>query len=92
MIYPGWKNFVALTTQAADEKVLDDLFKFFLTSEEQKQMGKRILLIQALLKGELTQREIAKKLEISISKITRGSNMLKETPHQLKKFLDAQLD
>ena len=92
MNYPGWKNFVALTEQAAEQDQLNDLFKFFLTAEEQEQMGKRILLIQALLKGELTQRDIAKKLEISISKITRGSNMLKNTPSQLKHFLDAQLD
>lgn len=92
MHYPGWKNFIDLVQQAEKKKLLNELFQFCFTAEEQEQMGKRILLIEALLKGELTQRDIAKKLEISISKITRGSNMLKNTPSHLKRFLEKQLD
>ena len=35
----------------------------------------------------MTQREIAKKYGVSIAKITRGSNALKEVSEEMKDFL-----
>ncbi len=53
------------------EKLLNDI----LTPQELAQLAERWQLIQELHKGT-PQRDISKKLDISISKITRGSRML----------------
>lgn len=53
------------------EKLLADI----LTPQELESVAERWQLIQELAKGT-PQRTIAKKLKISISKITRGSRML----------------
>lgn len=91
MKYPGWQKFVELCEQAEQQDLTNELLKFFFTNEEQEQMGMRILLVQALVQGKLTQREIAKELGVSISKITRGSNMLKSSPKAIKAFLEDAL-
>lgn len=54
------------------EKVLEDL----LTPAEIHDIDERLLIVKALKKGE-TQREIAKKLGVSIYKVTRGAHVLK---------------
>ncbi|MDD5041899.1 MAG: Trp family transcriptional regulator [Candidatus Peribacteraceae bacterium] len=54
------------------EKLLADI----LTPQELASVAERWQLIQELNKGT-PQRDIAKKLNLSISKITRGSRMLK---------------
>lgn len=83
----GWQDFLKICEQASKNNQLDQLFEFIFTAEEREQLGDRILLTQALCAGKLTQREIAAKLEISISKITRGSNALKTIDKNLKNFL-----
>jgi TrpR family trp operon transcriptional repressor len=51
------------------------LLQDMLTPQELESLAERWQLVQALDSG-MPQREIAKKLNISISKITRGSRML----------------
>jgi TrpR family trp operon transcriptional repressor len=88
---PGWKKFLSLLSAADNANVLNDFLQSMLTFEEKEQLVGRILITQALLSGELSQRQIADKLKISISKITRGSNMLKELSPKLKDFLRKEL-
>lgn len=67
---------------------LENLFDLFFTFEEKENLASRYLIIEALLKGQLTQREIAKKYHVSIAQITRGSNALKTVDPIFKKFLE----
>jgi TrpR family transcriptional regulator, trp operon repressor len=58
-----------------DAEEAEMLLKDILTPQELASVAERWQLVQALESG-LPQRDIAKKLGISISKITRGSRML----------------
>jgi len=57
------------------EKEAEILLKDILTPQELDSIAERWELIQMLAEG-VSQREVADKLGISISKITRGSRML----------------
>lgn len=85
--HQGWRRFLTLCCDTKSPEQLNELFELFLTAEERNAIGLRVELISELLKGEKTQREIATDLEISIAKITRGSNALKIIPDSLRKFL-----
>ena len=73
-----------LSTRLAKVGELAEFYDLFLTLEEKKDLALRLLLVRALLDEELTQREIAQELGVSIAKITRGSNALKITKKKLK--------
>jgi TrpR family trp operon transcriptional repressor len=62
-----------------------------LTPKEKADLKTRILIIKELLKKEKTQRQIAKYLNLSIAKITRGSNELKRTNDKIVKYLQTIL-
>lgn len=81
----GWKEFITLCLAAKDDKQLSEIFDLFLTLEEKESLAMRLLIVKELLTGKKTQRQIAKDLNVSIAKITRGSNALKLiNPHLLK--------
>lgn len=83
----GWRGFLALCLKQQDEKALEQLFDLFLTPEEKENLATRYSIVQELLKHELPQREIAKQLNVSIAKITRGSNELKRMDKKLLQTL-----
>jgi len=87
----GWWRFLQVCLKTKTPEMLNEFFHVFLTPEERADISKRILIVQELLKGEKTQREMAKDLEVSIAKITRGSNELKGTSEKLKQFLKRSL-
>ncbi|MCP3679361.1 MAG: trp operon repressor [Gammaproteobacteria bacterium] len=89
---PGWHSFLKLCQQAESPERLNQIFQVFLTPEEQVQLGQRIRLIKALLSGDMTQREIAAELHVSIAKITRGSNQLKRIDQPLKTYLQQTIE
>lgn len=62
--------------------LLRDIF----TPQELETVAERWQLIQALGKG-MTQRDVAKKCVVSISKITRGSHMLQHGSGGFRHFL-----
>ncbi|OGJ77812.1 hypothetical protein A2398_00885 [Candidatus Peribacteria bacterium RIFOXYB1_FULL_57_12] len=66
-----YELFSSVRTPAEAKQLLADI----LTPQEMASVAERWQLIQELNKGT-PQRDIAKKLGISISKITRGSRML----------------
>jgi TrpR family trp operon transcriptional repressor len=85
------KEFIKLCMQAPDEATLLALFELFFTPEEKIDLGKRYLIIQALLKDDQPQRAMAQDLAVSIAKITRGSNELKRIDDKLLKFLEKHM-
>ncbi len=83
----GWRKFLDLMVDMRDPKELDELSRLLFTAEERDAISKRIRIIEQLIKDEKTQREIASDYHLSIAKITRGSNALKEVSPKMKKFL-----
>ena len=70
-----YRDLYKLVASARDVKEVEMLLKDLLTPQELDSVAERWQLIQMLDQG-VPQRDIAKKLGISISKITRGSRML----------------
>lgn len=87
----GWSNFIELCLATENTQALSVLFDFFLTPEEKENLAMRYLITQELLQDKKTQREIAKELNVSIAKITRGSNELKRIDKKLLEFLKEKL-
>ncbi|MFT3742109.1 MAG: trp operon repressor [Gammaproteobacteria bacterium] len=87
----GWKSFLKLCLAIQEERTLALFLELMLTPEEKQNLATRYLIIQALLKEEQTQREIAKDLNVSIAKITRGSNELKKLDKRLLELLKSRL-
>jgi TrpR family trp operon transcriptional repressor len=87
----GWQGFFRLCLKIKDPKQLQEFFDFFLTKEEVEMLSSRYWVAISLLKGELTQREIAKEYKVSIAQITRGSNALKSISPELKTFLQKNI-
>ena len=75
--------FAAIETQRESEMLLHDI----LTPQELEDIAERWQLIQALASG-MTQRDVAKKCGVSISKITRGSHELQHGTGGFKHFLE----
>jgi TrpR family trp operon transcriptional repressor len=73
----------ALTT---DEKCIADFFNCLFTPAERVDMAKRWLLVGEIIAGT-SQREIARKLGLSLCKITRGSREVKKPDSAFKKML-----
>lgn len=87
----GWQRFIKLCRDCQTDEALDQLLDVFLTLEERAAINGRICIVYELLKGQLTQREIAQTHQVSIAKITRGSNSLKTIDVKLRQFLKQRL-
>ena len=87
----GWGKFIALCEAGINAGRFDELCDLLLTFEEKKQLATRVSLLQQLLIGEKSQREIAAYLGVSIAKITRGSNELKRGSTAIVDFLRSNL-
>ncbi len=81
-----YKELCQLFTSIDNEKEADMLLKDILTPQEIESIAERWQLIQQLA-DEKPQREVAKDLKVSISKVTRGSRVLKYGTGGFKKFL-----
>lgn len=71
----AYKELIALLMQKRTEDEWDALLDDLLTPQERESLIERWQLIQLLHTG-MAQRDIAEKLGVSISKITRGSRVL----------------
>ncbi|MCB1081903.1 MAG: trp operon repressor [Chlamydiia bacterium] len=87
----GWRKFLELMAEESDLARLEELSRLLFTAEERDAISKRIRIIEELLKEEKTQREIAADFHLSIAKITRGSNALKEIGPKMKRVLKKKL-
>ncbi len=87
----GWNDFLKLCLDSGDAQRLAALFELFFTPEEKQNLALRCLIVKELLKQQRTQREMAKELNVSIAKITRGSNELKRLDNKMRDYLLAHL-
>ena len=79
-----WQSLIKLLAQTNSEVEMSQLLAFLLTPEEKVQLSKRLRLTQLMAFSTLSQREIAKQLNMSISTVTRCSNALKSLPKVAK--------
>ncbi len=83
----GWRCFLNWCSATQDKALLTELFDCLLTPEEKDSIETRCLIVRDLLNQEQTQRQISESLQVSIAKITRGSNQLKRISPKLKTYL-----
>lgn len=71
------KKISKLVKNLNSEAEITAFFKDLLTESEIETLSKRWRILEMLLEGK-TQREIAKELQVSLCKVTRGSRILKD--------------
>lgn len=86
-INSGWNGFLDICFKQSNANELSKFFDVFLTISEKDEFAKRFNIIIELLKGSKTQREIAKDLGVSIANVSRGANVIKIFPNDIKDIL-----
>jgi TrpR family trp operon transcriptional repressor len=76
--------------KTGDPKLLDAFLRCLLTPAEIKDIAARWALVKALDK-KIPQREIARRLGVSLCKITRGSRELKKPGSAFRRILDMNI-
>jgi TrpR family trp operon transcriptional repressor len=79
------KKISKLVKNLHNDAEIEAFFKELLTESEIKTLSKRWRILEMLNNG-LTQREIAKDLQVSLCKITRGAKLLKDNKSILAKY------
>lgn len=82
-----YKELCELFASAENPKEVDMLLQDILTPQEIESIAERWQLIRQLSSGK-PQRDVAKNLKVSISKITRGSRVLKYGAGGFRHFID----
>ncbi len=85
-IETGLKELYNIFCDIDDVVLIEDFFGCLLTPAEKKDISARWLLVKEIHKGT-SQREIAKKFNMSLCKITRGSKELKKPDSAFWKIL-----
>jgi TrpR family transcriptional regulator, trp operon repressor len=87
----AWQMLLEMLSKLRSAEQAGHLLQLIMTHEERETFAARTRVLQALLEGQLTQRQIAQQFGVSISQITRGSNALKEADPALVQFVQKQL-
>lgn len=73
----GWQQLFTVFEKTENSNLRLQLFEAFTTQKERNALATRIEVAKALLSEKESQREIAKRLDICIATVTRGSQNLK---------------
>ena len=77
---------IELFSSTTDKREMRSLFEDVFTDAEREDIAKRWYIFKELYKGT-PQRRIAKDMEVSLCKITRGSKTLKRDDSVIKRVL-----
>lgn len=83
----AWSDFISNCQLIESVAELQELFELTLTPAECEKIAARYMILKELIHGNLTHREIAAKLKVSIFNVTRGANQLKKTPETTKQLI-----
>jgi TrpR family trp operon transcriptional repressor len=90
--YKDWQQIVDLIRSSVDNQQHEMLLTMLMTPDERDALIARVNILNELLKGELSQRQISQMLGVGIATITRGSNELKSKTEAEKDQLKALLE
>ncbi len=79
-----------ILTGIKDEQFMREFLDCLVSPAERKDLAKRWCLVKALYAGT-TQREIAKKYNLSLCNITRGSKELKKENSAFRRVLEGEI-
>ncbi len=82
----GLQELYTILADSNDSNLIKDFLECLLTPSERKDVSARWLLVKEIHKGT-SQRDIAKKFNMSLCKITRGSKELKKPDSAFWKIL-----
>ena len=90
--YQDWQQLVELIRTSVVDEQCDMLLTMLMTPDERESLIARVNILNELLKGDLSQRQISQALGVGIATITRGSNELKSKSvadkEKLKRLLE----
>ncbi|MCZ0923754.1 trp operon repressor [Vibrio diabolicus] len=90
--YKDWQQIIELIRTSMDNEQDDMLLTMLMSRDERESLISRVNIINELLKGELSQRQISQMLGVGIATITRGSNELKSKSDEEKDKLKVLLE
>ena len=83
----GFCGFIQLCLALKNAEQAEEFFDLFMTPQDKQDFAARFLIVKELLKNGKSQRDMAADLNVSIAKITRGSNSLKKCSKELTEFI-----
>jgi TrpR family trp operon transcriptional repressor len=75
--FSDWQHLMRIVKSAADSGNHQMLLTMLMTPDEKEALVSRINILNELLKGDKSQRQISQMLGVGVATITRGSNELK---------------
>ncbi|EHY8702889.1 trp operon repressor [Vibrio cholerae] len=85
--FSEWQQVLDLVKQAVQQEQHEMLLTMLMTPDEREALVARVNIVNELLQGELSQRQISQMLGVGIATITRGSNELKSRSEDEKAAL-----
>ncbi|WP_087021883.1 trp operon repressor [Thaumasiovibrio subtropicus] len=86
--FTDWQQVIALLKTSFEQGREETILQLLLTPDERESLLGRVNIVNELLKGDLSQRQISQLLGVGVATITRGSNELKQKDEETKQWLD----